>query len=172
MLRAFRDVLGLPCWGVKRGWGSFLTLDFGEPRLVIREPIHSTSESLKVRRSLSRRHVYVSGAWHFWIYDCNWVVRTGTRIVGDSSTRRRVDRGARELDGQQQLVGVLLAKRGARTRFIFDLGSVLETRPYSRKGEQWMLFMPGRRILTFRADRRYTLGRSDRVNSRASWKAV
>ena len=35
---AFQPVLGLPCWGVQCGYGSFLTLEFGQPRLEVVEP--------------------------------------------------------------------------------------------------------------------------------------
>jgi hypothetical protein len=91
--------------------------------------------------------------------------------VGDSSTRRRVEAGARALDGQR-LVDVSLARRGAATRFTFDLGAVLETRPYDRTSEQWMLFMPTPKVLILRADRRYSLQRGDAPPGRKKWRAA
>ena len=154
--RSFAELQDTPCWGVKRGQGSFLTFEFGSPRLVIREPISSHARSRKVRRMLDRRHVRVTGEWHLWIYCCDWVVYSGTSVVGDSSTRRRVTAAARLLDGQK-LRRVVVSKRGARTRFEFDLGGVLETRPYDRKSEQWMLYDPHGHVLTFRADRSHKL---------------
>lgn len=166
-----RELLGLPCWGVKRGQGSFLTFEFGTPRLIIREPIQSASKSLRVRRGLARRHVYVAGAWHLWIYCCNWQVRSGSRIRGDSSSNARVQRAARLLDGQR-LIDVSLSPKGARTSFTFDLGAVLETQPYDRKSEQWMLYMPSGQVLTFRADRRYSLARSSAPENKRSWRAA
>ena len=171
MLKAFDGVLNLPCWGVKRGQGSCLTLEFGEPRLVIREPLQSASRSPKVRRRMARRHVYVAGSWHLWVFECDWTVRTSGRVVGDSTSVPRAQRAARELDGQK-LVGVILAKRGARTRFLFDLGSALETRPYDKIGEQWMLYIPNHRVLVFRADRRYNVQHSNRPGKRGQWKVA
>ena len=165
------DLLGLPCWGVKRGHGSFLTLEFGAPRLVIREPLQSTSPSARVRRGLARRHVYVAGDWHLWIYMCHWQVHSGGRVSGDSSSNRRVQNAVRVLDGQR-LIGVSLSPKGARTRFAFDLGAVLETKPYDRKSEQWMLYCPNGRVLTLRADRRYSLTDGDKPESRRSWRAA
>lgn len=165
------DLLGLPCWGVKRGCGSFLTLEFGEPSLFVREPTVTTSTSEKVRRSLARRLVVVHGAWHLWIYCCDWRVESSGRTVGDSSTPKRIDKAARELDGQR-LLGVTLRPKGARTRFIFDFGAVLETRPYDRRSEQWMLFTPGNRVLSFRADRRYCLGPSNKTGREHPWRAA
>lgn len=166
-----RDVLGLPCWGVKRGHGSFLTLEFGAPRLVVREPFQSTSASPKVRRSLARRNVYVAGDWHLWIYCCEWQVESGGRVIGDSSSTRRIQNAVRSLDGQR-LIDVTLSPKGARTRFVFDLGATLSTKPYDRKSEQWMLYMPSGQVLTFRADRRYSLGRGDQPESQHSWRAA
>ena len=37
--RSFSKLDGMPCWGVSRGFGSFFVLEFGEPRLVVREPM-------------------------------------------------------------------------------------------------------------------------------------
>jgi hypothetical protein len=64
--------------------------------------------------------------FHIWIYCCDWAVVVDGRIVGDSATTRRIDRAARELDGQR-LVDVRVKPRGARTQFLFD-------RPNSRLG--------------------------------------
>lgn len=52
---AFRPLYGLPCWNVRPGQGSFLTLEFGTPHLEIIEPRearHTTSP--RIRRGRSR----------------------------------------------------------------------------------------------------------------------
>ena len=67
-------------------------------------------------------------------------------VIGDSTTSRRIDRAARELNGQK-LVDVVINPRGARTRFVFDLGAELETRPFDRSREQWLLYEPGGHVL-------------------------
>jgi len=159
--RFFEPILGLPCWNVERGWGSFLTFEFGRPHLVVREPSSdlSTISSKKVRELYQRRTVHVRGQWHLWIYCCNWTVYDRTRIVGDSSSPRRIDRAAKLLNGQK-LLSVALAPRGARTEFIFDLGGVLQTAPYDRRSEQWYLYEPSGSVLTLRADRRYSYQRA------------
>ena len=151
--RSFAALANRPCWGVRRGQGSFLTFEFGKPRLLIREPIMSSAASGRVRRLLARRNVYVAGEWHLWIYCCEWTVASGSRVIGDSTTNRRAERAARFLDGQK-LVEVVMPARGARTTFRFDLGGVLETRPYDRRSEQWLLYEPNGYVLIFRADRR------------------
>jgi hypothetical protein len=167
--KSFARLSKLPCWGVKRGHGSFLTLEFGRPHLIVREPIASASGSIRMRRRLQKRHVYVAGQWHLWIYCCDWQLREGVRAIGDSSSARRVDRAARHLDGQR-FVEVTIGSSGARTMFLFDGGSVLETKPYDRKSEQWFLYEPRGHVLGFRADRKYCWG-SARQRER-SWRAV
>src|SRR5947209_15880038 len=94
----FRPVYGLPCWNAKEGYGSFLTMEFGEPHLVIREPRSRPEFSPRLRRALARRLVTVRGEWHLWIYCCQWYVYTGKKLVGDAdlegSTKRRIRRAA------------------------------------------------------------------------------
>lgn len=170
ILRSFAALSDKPCWGVTKGQGSFLTLEFGAPRLIVREPMVSPgARSARVRRMLARRHVCVAGEWHLWLYSCEWKAWSGDRIVGDSSSTRRINRAARSLAGQK-LVAVSLSSRGARTRFEFDLGGVLETRPYDRAGEQWLLYEPNGNVLVLRADRRYCYGPSSQ--SKGKWRAA
>jgi hypothetical protein len=35
--KVFKGILGKPCWDVKPGHGSFLTMEFGKPHLEVRE---------------------------------------------------------------------------------------------------------------------------------------
>src|ERR1017187_8707670 len=85
--KAFRSIYGKSCWDVKPGYGSFLTFEFGQPHLVVREPIAaSTSAPAKVREALARSQVYPRGEWHLWIYCCDWEVFSKGKPIGDSST--------------------------------------------------------------------------------------
>jgi hypothetical protein len=153
--RSFSKLLGMPCWGVSRGFGSFLTLEFGAPRLIVREPVvTSTEASPRVKRVLAKRSVHVRGDWHLWIHSCEWRVQAQGKLIGDWTTPRRIQRAARELNGQS-LQEVTVGRRGAATRFAFDLGAELETKPYDRSGEQWLLYEPDGTVLTWRADRKY-----------------
>ena len=165
---AFRRLYGLPCWDVERGHGSFLTFEFGRPHLRIREPYESTAQSNRVRKSAARRHVYVRGDWHLWIYCCNWAVFDGSRLIGDSASKRRIDRAARYLNGQK-LVSARVIPRGMRSLFEFDLGGRLETKPYDRSSEQWLLYEPNGNVLTVRADKRYCYGPGDRHPDHHRW---
>ncbi len=65
----FGRLYGEPCWNVKRGHGSFLTLEFGEPYLTVKEPGEVTPEMSPVQKWYQcTRHVFVHGEWHLWIY--------------------------------------------------------------------------------------------------------
>jgi hypothetical protein len=152
--RVFQRLQGKPCWNVRRGYGHFLTLEFGEPHLEIREPSQVTkSVSPRVRKLFARRRVTVHGQWHLWIYCCDWELLIDGKLIADnrSSTPRKIDRALADLDGQA-LTGVSVSPKNARSVFEFDLGGSLVTRRFDRTGEQWMLFEPSGHVLTVRAD--------------------
>src|SRR6202044_1321814 len=116
----FEDILGKPCWDVKPGHGSFLTLEFGKPHLVVREPIAAKkARSAKVRSHLARRYVHVCGEWHLWIYGCDWEVRSKGKRIGDSSTKLGIRRAANILNGQK-LIRYSILPRKVQSIFSFD----------------------------------------------------
>ncbi len=157
---------------MKPGHGSFLTLEFGQPSLHVREPREAPGASPRVQRLLSRRHVTVHGEWHLWIYCCAWEVRTDGKRTGhsalDSSSKRPIERAARELDGQR-LVRVSVDPAGAVTEFEFDLGSRLTTRPYDAESEKWLLYEPDGHVVTLRADGRYSHQPGSEPRDRERW---
>ncbi len=136
--KAFRPLRRVPCWEVKRGYGSFLTMEFGEPSLDI------------FMTGRKRRGVYVHGEWHLWIYCCEWAAFEGRKLIGDSSKNKGIDKAAAELNGQM-LKNVRAYKNG-RTDFRFEYGTLLRTRPYDKDSEQWRLYEPDGDVLSFRAD--------------------
>ncbi len=170
--RSFGRLRDLPCWGVKRGFGSFLTFEFGEPRLVIREPIGAgLAMSSAGRRVIRRRTAYARGEWHLWIYCCHWGVFEGERLVGDCSSNRRIDRAAGFLNGQK-VESLTISPKGMRCAFQFDLGGRLETRPFDRKSEQWMLYEPSGRVLAVRADRTMSYVGAKRRADEQTWHRI
>jgi hypothetical protein len=151
---AFGPVYGQPSWLVRRGHGSFVTFEFGEPRLDVGEPkqrLHVFSP--KVHERLATRLVAVHGAWHLWIYCCAWrLTHRGRPLARSESRPQRIDSALAVLDGQA-LVSVSV-DADARTTFTFDLGCSLLTWPYDDASEQWLLYEPDGRVLTVRADGR------------------
>lgn len=170
--RIFRKIYGKPCWGIKQGYGSFLTFEFGEPHIVIREPIMaSKTASQKVRRGLARRLVFPHGDWHLWIYRCDWHVLARGKRIGGSSTDAKIRRAADFLNGQK-LTRFSISPRTLRCVFRFDLGGSLMTRPFDKKREQWLLYEPSGNVLTLRADGRYRHARSDVPDRENDWKPL
>ena len=168
---SLRRLYGLACWSVRRGHGSFLTLEFGRPHLRLREPYRSSAKSKRVRAAAAARLATVHGDWHLWIYCCDWAVFEGERLVGDSRSKQSIDRAARFLDGQR-LVKAWVVPRGMRSVFEFDLGGRLETKPCDRAREQWLLYEPNGNVLAIRADRKYSYGPGERHPSAERWLAI
>ncbi len=168
----FRPIYGQPAWCVQAGHGSFLTMEFGKPHLSIREPIKARgSASATVRRLLARRNVQPCGEWHLWIYCCAWRLRQKGRAAGSSASKAAVRAAAATLDGQV-LTRVVALPGPGQTRFEFDLGGVLETRPYDEESEQWFLYGPDGNVLTLRYDSRCSYEPASQPDELATWFRV
>lgn len=159
---AFDPVLGLPSWDVKKGHGSFVTMQFGAPELRIEEP-----RSLPVflggaptRTMIRSAQIY--GQWYLWIYGCVWSLTLDTvELAHCESDDITMARALRVLNGQA-LTGIDVDEADGSSTFAFDLGCVLATHP-ARAEEpddepigQWMLYQPSGQVLTVRGDGRYT----------------
>lgn len=166
----FRPMLGIPCWQVKRGYGSFLTFEFGDPSLVIREPREAPDASLRVSENLTRRLVTVRGQWHLWIYCCNWHIRQhGVDFAHDESDDDSIAAACQELDGQV-LTEVVIGPNAGWTQFCFDLGGELTTRPYNRETkEHWMLYGPDSYVFTYRSDGVVSFGPANQTPDEQQW---
>ena len=168
----FRPVYGLPCWNVHCGYGSFLTMEFGEPRLLIDETMLNTP-SLKGRLRRRRRLVKVTGQWHFWLEQCQWFVFQDGRRQGSWHNDHTVCRAIAALGGQK-LVSVTVNRLMGRSHFEFDLGARLFTRPYGRSNDaqmgQWHLYEPDGWVLTFQGDGRYSRQPGDTRPEENVWR--
>jgi len=155
--RAFKKLKDLPAWNVKPSVGTFLTMEFGQP-------------SLGEMKGPEGRIVYVRGEWHLWIYCCSWRAFEGKVELGDDSMPKCYKEVTRRLDGQK-LERVRVYKNG-RTDFRFEYGTVLQTRPYDRDSEQWMLYEPGGNVLSFRADGQWRYGEGKLKPEERRWKPL
>ncbi|SFJ24207.1 hypothetical protein [Planctomicrobium piriforme] len=148
-------LIGIPCWGVKSGYGSFLTLEFGAPQ----QEIHEVRPPF-VRESGShlRRTVTIRGEWHLWIYCCGWRMTQDRKRLADSeSSRKRIERACATLDGQA-LTKVEYNSAKGSSKFRFDLGGKLKTRPLDNELlEQWSLYLPNGNVLAYHSNGGFTL---------------
>jgi hypothetical protein len=161
----FAPLVGQLVWQVRRGVGTFLTLEFGIPHLSIREPIVASPDSLaRVRRNLKRRGVYVTGDWHFWVQYGEWKISTADGVlqscdpIGSPS-----EECLRDLDGQS----LLSANRGKLANscsFRFDLGGVLEIWPSVEiPDDQWSLYIWNGDIVAYRSDGTLVFEKRDEI---------
>lgn len=170
---AFGQIYGKPCWNVKQGFGSFLTFEFGNPHLEIREPDPNPhTVSPKLRWLHSRRRVTIHGDWYLWIYCCRWKLWEGKKLICHSeSTRRIIEKALRNLDGQA-LQTVRVNPKNSLSEFGFDLGGRLETKRFNRKSEQWLLYEPNGKVLTLRADTKYLHDFAEKRDEASDWQVL
>lgn len=171
--RSFRRLYGKPCWNARRGHGSFLTLEFGTPRLEIREPRKASPGSSRiVRKNFARRLVTLRGDWHLWIYCADWTVYDTRKRVADSdASKTKIDEAAGLLDGQA-LTEATFQYRGCRSVFSFDLGGRLVVTPYEPSDEAWMLFEPDRKVLALKGDKTFNHRSKDTPRDCEVWRCA
>ncbi len=134
-------LIGQLAWNVRRGVGSFLTMEFGAPHLSVREPIearHTTNEN--IRASLRRRRVFVAGDWHLWIEHADWKLTTVSGVLdSDDDIATPKDECLHDLEGQR-LLSVNVDPAINRWTLEFDLGTILQMWPASYESEDvWSL---------------------------------
>ncbi|MGV8849385.1 MAG: hypothetical protein ACOH16_07550 [Propionibacteriaceae bacterium] len=160
---AFAPIIGLPSWLVRKGHGSFVTLEFGEPQIEISEPHTSRLLIDGAPPEAMQRMASVHGHWHLWIYCCRWSLALGaSRLAHHESDDVKMRRALHVLNGQA-ISSVAVDPVDASTTFTFDLGCVLATAPETsdvygpEPVEQWMLYQPSGEVLTVRSDGMYGL---------------
>src|SRR5437899_3172231 len=95
----FRPIFGKRPWRARLGWGSFLTLDFGN----------------KVKRS-----DHIVGEWHLWIRYCDWTIQTDKRpVVNSQASKHLMQLAARNLE-QYPLTDIKLDPESDQTIFVFN----------------------------------------------------
>lgn len=160
--RSVAPMLGLPCWMARRGFGPFVTFEFGAPRVDFgdRRPGQVAG------RAVTRRSATVRGEWHLWIYGARWhVVVDGSRVAGADSEDVVIDNALGFLDGQPLTSVDLVDDRTGTTVFGFGAGRSFRVEP-SRPDdieleELWLLFQPDDSVLTVRSDGRFSTSAAD-----------
>lgn len=110
----------------RQGYGSFVTLEFGQPRLEIREPI---PDSLRPR--LCRRLVTVRGEYHLWIDQCDWsVAERKEQLAHSKSEPSVISQALAHLDGAILRTVRVFRDRG-ESAFDFEFGASLRLKRYA-----------------------------------------
>jgi hypothetical protein len=125
----FTHVVGLRAWGPSVGVGSFLTVEFGSPRI--------TSAGI------------TQGAFHLWVYGSSWEIRERRKSIATSEhDRSAMIAGARALD--DALVRSFEFDQDLMTLTIrFDPDFELVMRPLGDlEMEEWFLYLDDGTVIT------------------------
>jgi hypothetical protein len=154
--------LGKPCWLVQKGHGSFVTMEFGEPRVEMRGPRPTPVRIPGAPARSPRRLVFIRGEWHLWIYCCEWsLTLDGTELAHNEYDNITMNRALKVLNGQ--ILTTAEIEPDSRTRFSFDLGCSFVTCPapagtYSREPTtQWYWYSKPGSVIAVRGDGTYAL---------------
>jgi len=167
---SFRGLIGLPCWGVQWDAQTGLWLEFGTPRLTIREPKEVASASERVRRLFAHRRVTLHGRWTLAITCGRWRLSLrGQDGVSHASEDADVARALVWLDGQN-LLSVEVAAEDGTTQLRFDLGAELTVAGSDcDEGEMWTLYKPRGMALSVRRDGTYGSGSASKAHR---WRSI
>lgn len=127
-----KNLLGKKAWGVKRGIGSFITLEFGNALTI--------DESAQ----------YMHGEWHLWLYLCSWRMDTETTTLAACEDKlEKIDAALKELEGKA-IKSITICNFALDTIFEFEGNIYLKTFSiYSEEPEEnehWMLFIPDNKV--------------------------
>lgn len=127
--KELQKLSGLCCWNVVNGYGSWISLNFGDPRLEISGP--NPNSTVQNRRDC--RKAVLKGDFWLWIDMCHWDIYFKNKKIAHSESRQKtIDKALQIIDGQiLKRVEILL--NPVRTNFIFDLGGEIRAYPYDEK---------------------------------------
>jgi hypothetical protein len=139
-------LVGKIAFSLKQSHGSFFFIEFGDPRLKIREPIEPRPEASEASKiSMRRRRVHVIGTWSFFVKACNWTLTNEQRSVGRADAPADMEDVFRGVEGQY-LVSARVVEETKALTLDFDLGGCLRLWPRSDQGldfdpgdDQWRL---------------------------------
>jgi hypothetical protein len=126
-------LVGKKAWGVKKGYGSFLTIEFGAP---FRDQIINVE----------------FGEWHLWAYFCHWRINKNDKfIVGSESPEKKIADMVKAIEGLQLKVFSICPKN-LDAILEFEGGITLELSSNiavqdDEDADNWLLFMPNNKIL-------------------------
>ena len=128
----FHPLIGQKAWGASIGYGSFVTIEFG-------------------RRHRFDHHDH--GEWHLWLYQCDWELHSGKRLLAHSESKKHFMELAIDNLNERNLTGMSFDSRLMRTVFTFDNDLHLACKPYPDADpdeEYWMLFLPDQQVVSLR----------------------
>ncbi|HLG77672.1 MAG TPA: hypothetical protein VKX46_14740 [Ktedonobacteraceae bacterium] len=124
-----QGILGQRAWGVARGQGSFVTMEFEQP--------------VPPAQPNARSH----GEWHLWLYGCAWRLEQAEHvIVASEDDLAKIETAIRRLEGHV-LQAFELTTPAPDAVITFDDAMVLRLFAVSTEGmDSWLLYTPDKVI--------------------------
>jgi hypothetical protein len=124
-----QGVIGQKAWGVARGQGSFVTMEFGQP--------------VPPTKANEKSH----GEWHLWLYDCAWRLEQGESIiVGSEDELAKIETAIQAIEGHALLAFELITP-ALDAVITFEDNLLLRLFAVSTEEmDSWMLFTPDKVI--------------------------
>ena len=139
-MRVLQSVFGLPTWQVRWHPQVGLDMQFGTPKLEVREPHVSNAKSPRVRAIFARRGVHLRGTHSLCVAPRCWRLQLGNGLtVRDTSTIRQLDCAVARLRGEK-LEGFRIDARIGATILYFDLGARITIRKPAGGIGDWELW--------------------------------
>jgi hypothetical protein len=172
-----RPAAGEPCWLVQCGYGSFVTMEFGDPQVEIGRPKLMPVDIDGAPERTLKRSAFVHGDSHLWIYCCRWsITLEGRQLAHNESDDITMNRALAVLNGQ--ILTAVEIGPDSRTAFSFDLGCMLLTYPapagtYDNEPvEQWLWYSGAGQVATVRGDGTYSLTQRDTIPEEERWQPI
>ncbi len=121
-----QPIIGEFVWGAKQGYGSFLSLKFGNPKTVfsgIKKPLE---KGKFLFNNFENRHVTIKDGYTFFVNMANWKIYADkSKLAYDESERSEIEFALSFINGQK-LKKVIIDSNQKITEFEFDLGGIIK----------------------------------------------
>jgi hypothetical protein len=144
-LRFFKGSIGEYVWGVARGYGTGINLEFGQPLLHVRQPRADLAGDGqdKVSKRWRSRLVTAVGEYRLWLQSCHWTARSGNETITHAySNALKADNILSSISGQKLVDVVVLDKKMVLK---FDLDGELQislAEEYEPDDDQFTMVTP------------------------------
>lgn len=125
-----QGVIGQKAWGVKRGVGSFITIDFGQP--------------MPPKSPNGKAH----GEWHLWVYGGEWRLEKENQVVvASEDDQAKIEAEIPSIEGcALQAFEVMTPALDAVLTFeqeiVLRIFSIYSEETDDRGMDSWMLYTP------------------------------
>jgi hypothetical protein len=135
ILNNFNNIIGKSARNVKLGYGSFVTIDFGND-------IETVIDTKKGKRTSVR------GEWHLWLYMCAWRIdKDNEPLIGNEDEKEIISKELEKVEGKKLLEFNLINNAFDMKLKFSDSIDINLFSNNVKDSKQWMLFTPDDYVL-------------------------